>query len=74
MRTSKAFADQVLEQSHGDYDQALLRAFEAAYSRQPSKAELEIGKRAISDEPDRKEGLRLFVQALMASNDFLYSY
>src|SRR5438445_11967979 len=35
MRTTRAFTAQVLEQSKGDVDDALLRAFAAAYSWRP---------------------------------------
>jgi hypothetical protein len=74
MRTTKAFANQVLEQTHGDVEQAVLRAFEAAYSRPPTARELEIAKKAVAGDSDPKEGLRLFLQAMIGANDFLYSY
>ena len=74
MRSSKAFVLQVLEQAKGNFDEALARAFEAAYSRQPTAEELEIAKKSIVEDPDPKEGLRLFLQAMMGANDFLYSY
>ena len=47
---------------------------EAAYSRQPTAQELEIAKKSIAEDSDLKEGLRLFLQAMMGANDFLYSY
>ena len=74
MRTTRAFTAQVLEQSKGDVDDALLRAFAAAYSRRPTAAELRIAKQSIAEDADPKEGLRLFIQAMMGANDFLYSY
>ncbi|HEU0120126.1 MAG TPA: hypothetical protein VFQ91_06345, partial [Bryobacteraceae bacterium] len=74
LRTSQAFAEQVLEQSHGDTDQALRLAVQAAYTRPPTDNELAIGRRAVASGPDAKEGLRLFLQALFGANDFLYSY
>ena len=74
LRTTNAFASQLLEQSQGDAEQALQRAFRAAYTRPPTERELAIGKRVISAGPDAKEGLRLFLQALFSANDFLYSY
>jgi hypothetical protein len=74
MRTTKAFADQVLEQAHGDVERAVLRAFEAAYSRPPTARELEIGKKAVAGDADPREGLRLLLQAMIGANDFLYSY
>jgi hypothetical protein len=74
MRSTKAFTAQVLEQSKGDVDDALLRAFAAAYSRRPTPAELQIAKQSIGEDADPKEGLRLFIQAMMGANDFLYSY
>jgi hypothetical protein len=74
MRATKAFAEQALERSKGNVDDALLRAFEAAYSRPPSAQELEIAKGAVAAEADAKEGLRLFLQAMLGANEFLYSY
>jgi hypothetical protein len=66
--------DQVLEQSKGNFDEAIVRAFEVAYSRRPTGPELELAKTSIAEDSDPKEGLRLFVQAMMGANDFLYSY
>jgi hypothetical protein len=74
LRTTKAFASQLLEQSKGDYEDALQRAFFAAYSRAPKPAELAIGRGAIAAGDDKAESLRLFVQALFGANDFLYTY
>jgi len=74
MRTTKAFAEQLLEQAKGNYEDALLRAFDVAYGRPPLPAELAIAKQSIAAESDSKEGLRLFLQAMMGANDFLYSY
>jgi hypothetical protein len=73
-RVSQAFANQVWEQSKGDVADALHRAFVAAYSRPPTARELAIGQQAIATEADPKEGLRLFLQAILGANDFLYSY
>jgi Protein of unknown function (DUF1553) len=73
-RTSLAFSRQVLEQSKGDVNAALGLAFETAYSRQPYAEELEIANRAITKAPSREEGLRLFLQGMMAANDFLYIF
>ena len=73
-RTSLAFAQQVLEQAKGDTDRALELAFSAAYSRQPYPEELDIARRVIAKSTDSKEGLRLFLQGMMAANDFLYSF
>jgi hypothetical protein len=74
MRVTKAFADQVMEQSRGDSSQAVRLAFEAAYSRQPRESELALAREAMAADPDPKEGLRLFLQAMLGANDFLYSY
>ena len=52
----------------------ILLAFEAAYSRQPTAQELDIAKKSIAEDSEPKEGLRLFLQAMMGANDFLYSY
>jgi len=71
LRTSKAFAAQVLEQSRGNAEQALQLAVSTAYNRPPTDRELAIGRKALESGPD---GLRLFLQALFGANDFLYSY
>ena len=63
-----------LEKSRGNYDEAVKLAFDAAYNRAPTAKEREIAKRSIAAEPDPKEGLRLFIQAMFGANNFLYSY
>ncbi len=73
-RTSLAFTEQVMEKSKGNADQALTLAFDTAYSRKPYPEELELAHRVMSSSADPKEGLRLFLQGLMAANDFLYSF
>ena len=49
-------------------------AFDEAYNRKPTSNEKEIAKKTIASEPDPKEGLRLFVQAMFGANNFLYIY
>jgi hypothetical protein len=74
MRTSKAFAQKVLEEGRNNYDEAVKLAYRDAYNRPPSARELEIAKQSIAAEADPQEGLRLFVQAMFGANNFLYSY
>jgi hypothetical protein len=74
MRTTKAFAQEVLEKSNNNYEDAVKLAFDIAYNRPPTAKEQEIAKQSIAAEPDQKEGLRLFVQAMFGANGFLYSY
>jgi hypothetical protein len=74
MRASKAFAQEALEKSNNNYDAAVTFAFDEAYNRPPTKNEQEIAKKTIESEPDPKEGLRLFIQAMFGANNFLYSY
>ena len=74
MRVTSAFAEQVLEQSHGNFEDAVIRAVQAAYSRPPTAAEMALAKQTIAEDADPQEGLRLFLQAMLAANDFLYSY
>ena len=73
-RTSLAFTEQVLERSKGNTEAALALAFDAAYSRKPYPEEMDLARKVMSSSADPKEGLRLFVQGLMAANDFLYSF
>ncbi len=74
LRASKAFTQQVLEKSNNNYENAVSVAFEDAYNRPPTVKEREIAKKSIAAEPDPKEGLRLFIQAMFGANNFLYSY
>ena len=73
MRTSKAFAQKLIEQSNNNYDVAVNLAFEEAYNRPATAKEQEIAKKAIASETEPEEGLRLFVQAMFGANNFLYS-
>jgi mono/diheme cytochrome c family protein len=73
-RTSLAFTEQVLERSNGNAEEAVALAFDAAYSRKPYPEEMELARKVMSSAADPKEGLRLFLQGLMAANDFLYSF
>jgi hypothetical protein len=74
MRVTTAFSQRLLEETNNDYNAAVQRAFHEAYNRPPMPRELEIATKAIAAEPDPKEGLRLFVQAMFGANSFLYSY
>ncbi len=72
--TSKALADRALEENHGELEPALDRVFELAYSRQPTAQELAAARQVLASSEDQQQGLRLFVQAMLGANDFLYSY
>jgi hypothetical protein len=74
LKTTKAFADRVLEQSKGDYEQAVNVAYLDAYNRKPTTKEADIARTSIKSETDPKEGLRLFLQAMFGANEFLYSF
>jgi hypothetical protein len=71
---SAALAGRVLEEKGGELDAALEQAYELAFSRKPNGRELEAAHRVLSSTSDRQKGLQLFLQAVLASNDFLYSY
>ena len=73
-KVSKAFSSQLLEQSGGAIDLAVERAFVAAYSRPAKPGEMAVAKEFLAAADNPREGLRLFVQALLGANDFLYSY
>jgi hypothetical protein len=74
MRTTKAFAQEVIEKSQNNIDAAVKIAYDEAFNRPPTAKEEEIAKKTIASESDPKEGLRLFIQAMFGSNNFLYSY
>jgi hypothetical protein len=73
-RAATSLAAELLESSQGDVDQAVVRAYETAYLRKPDAEDLKLARRTISSASDPKTGLRLFVQAMMAANEFLYSF
>src|SRR5262249_21602357 len=74
LRTSKAFATEVLERTNNNYENAVKLAFDVAYNRPPTAAEQEVARQSIAAESDKQEGLRLFIQAMFGANNFLYSY
>jgi hypothetical protein len=74
MRTSKAFTQELLEKTKNNYEEAVNLAFDEAYNRPPTSREKEIATKSIAAEPDKQEGLRLFIQAMFGANNFLYSY
>ena len=74
MRTSKAFTQELLEKTKNNYEEAVNLAFDEAYNRPPTPREKEIATKSIAAEPDKQEGLRLFIQAMFGANNFLYSY
>ncbi|NND03002.1 MAG: DUF1553 domain-containing protein, partial [Acidimicrobiia bacterium] len=73
-QASKALADRALEENQGELDPALDQVFELAYSRAPTERELKTARQVLAQYDDEQEGLRLFVQAMLGANDFLYSY
>jgi len=74
LRATKAFTDRVLEKANNNYDDAVTAAFDEAYNRPPTGKEREIARKSIAAESDPKDGLRLFIQAMLGANAFLYSY
>ncbi|MDA0206756.1 MAG: PSD1 and planctomycete cytochrome C domain-containing protein [Acidobacteria bacterium] len=72
--TSKALADRALEENRGQLDGALERVFELAYSRAATEQELAAARAVVASAEDEQQALRLFVQAMLGANDFLYSY
>jgi mono/diheme cytochrome c family protein len=73
-RAAGAFAAQVLEQSKGDIEGAVTRAYELAYFRKPDADDFALAKKTVAAAPDAKTGLRLFLQAMMGANEFLYNF
>ncbi|GAB4365122.1 MAG: PSD1 and planctomycete cytochrome C domain-containing protein [Bryobacter sp.] len=74
MRTSNAFAQRVLEEAKGNTEAAVERAFRLAYSRKPEPREIALAQQTIATAHDPAAGLRLFLQAMLAANEFLYAY
>jgi len=74
MRTTKAFAQRLLEESKGDYDQAVNLAFDETYNRPATPREQALAKQSMKTESNPQEGLRLFLQAMFGASGFLYSF
>src|SRR5439155_16405698 len=54
VRTSKAFAQNVLEKSNNNYEEAVNIAFEESLNRPPTPKEQEIAKKTIASDSDPK--------------------
>lgn len=59
-------------ESAGDWVKAIRRAYELAYSRRPGEAEIRAAFQTLPTSADPASAFRLFCQALLASNEFLY--
>jgi hypothetical protein len=73
-RSSAAFAGQLMERHQGNVEAAIDEAFLAAYARPPYEEEKALARETISKSADARAGLRLFLQGMLAANDFLYSF
>ncbi|MDX2181985.1 MAG: PSD1 and planctomycete cytochrome C domain-containing protein [Bryobacteraceae bacterium] len=73
-RSSAAFAGQLMERHQGNLEAALDEAFLAAYARPAYEDEKALARETIAKAADPRAGLRLFLQGMLAANDFLYSF
>lgn len=67
LRQAKYFAERATEESDGDAEAAIVRAFELAFNRQPSREEAEIAQPIVAE-----FGLFALCRSLLNSNEFLY--
>jgi len=68
-----AFARRVMSES-SDFDGRVRRAFELAYGRPPEDGERNLAHRYLEDRSNDLEAWRTFCQAILGSNQFLYSF
>jgi hypothetical protein len=66
---AQRFADRLAREANGDRARFVRLAFESAYSRPPSKKELDDSLRFLAAQPNTE---RDFCQALLNSNEFVY--
>jgi hypothetical protein len=67
-----ALAARTKSDAGGDMVARIRRAIELTYSRPAAEDEIAFGFAQIGRQQDREHGLRMFCQALLGSNDFLY--
>lgn len=67
LRQSEYFAERATREANGNSDQAIVRSFELAFNRRPSKAEVELVKPIVEE-----HGLFTLCRSLLNSNEFLY--
>jgi hypothetical protein len=72
LATASAFAQRVLEEGKGDRNATLRRAYQLAYSRDPRPEETALLGKLLDNSGDA--AWRTICQALLASNEFLYSF
>ena len=68
-----AFARRVLAESDS-FDERVRRAFQLAYSRAPQEEERSLAHGYLEARPGDIEAWRTFCQAILGSNQFLYSF
>ncbi|MBI4909530.1 MAG: PSD1 domain-containing protein [Acidobacteria bacterium] len=69
---ASALAERTKTDAGADLVARIRRALELAYSRPAGENEVSFAFAQISRQKDAESGLRMFCQALMGSNDFLY--
>jgi hypothetical protein len=63
------FAQRLEEESGGEVEPQVRRAFALAFQRKPERAELDASAKLI-----REQGLRVFCRALLNANEFVYVF
>ncbi len=67
LRMSEAFARRVEREAGGDVEGQIARAYQLAYTREPSPAELDDARPVVE-----QHGLEVLTRAIFNSNEFLY--
>ena len=73
-RTSLALAENLMRRSNGNVEEAIALAFQEVYSRKADEREIRVARQTVAGHDSPSEGMRLLVQAMMAANEFLYSF
>lgn len=73
-RTSLALAGNLMQRSNGNVEEAIALAFQEVYSRKADEREIRVARQTVAGHDSPSEGMRLLVQAMMAANEFLYSF
>ena len=74
LESAGALAERTREESGGDFDVRMRRAFELAFGKTPDPDQIRLAHGAIESSGDEEAGWRTFCQALLASNEFLYVF
>jgi hypothetical protein len=74
LASAAALAGRTREESGGDFDRRIRRAFELVYGHAPEPEQVRLAHGAIESNGGEESAWRTLCQALLASNEFLYVF